>query len=86
MAPGKILRSSNGALGGRNGSLADIADALPNFCFHPKADLGCTTQFHRPLRKQYEPDAIQPHGQVPPASFTMASDALLLGTQNEPLE
>ena len=40
----------------------------------------------RLFRKQYEPDAIHPHGQVPPLlGFAMASCAPGDGVQNEPL-
>jgi hypothetical protein len=38
-----------------------------------------------PLRRQYGPLAVQPHGQVPFGGFTMASAAPGDGVQNEPL-
>jgi hypothetical protein len=39
----------------------------------------------RLFRKQYEPDAIHPHGHVPLLGFAMASEAPGDGVQNEPL-
>lgn len=38
-----------------------------------------------PGRRQYEPDAIHPHGQVPFGGLGIASWAPCMGTQNEPL-
>jgi hypothetical protein len=43
---------------------------------------------HRPLplRRQNEPELIQPHGHDPFGGFGIASCAPALGTQNEPLD
>ena len=37
-----------------------------------------------PLRRQYEPDAVQPNGHVPFSGFGTASCAPCDGTQNDP--
>jgi hypothetical protein len=39
-----------------------------------------------PARRQYDPLASQPHGQLPLGGLVMASCAPWLGTQNEPLD